>query len=200
MSDSEQKPQRRVTSGPRRDVPEQLRRADANAQNSDVKEEQAAHADEDGAIEASRALGHEPSSDVNVRRLVQLGVVTVVIGAATIAALYGMFVIFLARPQSVQPPSALGLPQPTPPGPRLQTDPVGDWDALHATEEAMLSSYGWTDRNAGKVRIPIDRAMDLLAQRGLPVAPGSTRQFSDQTANLDSSGGRDPNATPNPSP
>ena len=200
MSDSEQKPQRRVTSASRRDIPEEQRRADADAQDSDVAEEKAAHTDENAAIEAKRAIGHEPSSDVNVRRLVQLGVVALVIGVGVSAVLYGMLVFFLSRPPAAQPPSALGLPQPTPPGPRLQTDPVADWDALHATEEAMLSSYGWTDRNAGKVRIPIDRAMDLLAQRGLPVASGSTRQFNSQTPNLDSSGGREPNATPTPSP
>ena len=32
----------------------------------------------------------------------------------------------------------------------------------------LLSSYGWVDREAGVVRIPIDRAMDLVAERGLP--------------------------------
>jgi hypothetical protein len=40
----------------------------------------------------------------------------------------------------------------------------------------MLNTYGWVDKNAGKVRLPIDRAMDELAQKGLPVggsnAPG----------------------------
>jgi hypothetical protein len=35
-----------------------------------------------------------------------------------------------------------------------------------------LSSYGWVDREAGIVRIPIDRAMDLLAERGLPARAG----------------------------
>jgi hypothetical protein len=33
----------------------------------------------------------------------------------------------------------------------------------------MLSSYGWLDRNAGVVRIPIDRAMKMTVERGLPV-------------------------------
>ena len=38
-------------------------------------------------------------------------------------------------------------------------------------EEQTLNSYGWVDQQAGVVRIPIDRAMDLLAQRGLPTRP-----------------------------
>ena len=38
----------------------------------------------------------------------------------------------------------------------------------NARENAILGSYGWLDRKAGTVRIPIDRAMDLIAHRGLP--------------------------------
>ncbi len=34
-----------------------------------------------------------------------------------------------------------------------------------------MHSYGWVDQPAGVVRIPIDRAMELLAQRGLPTRP-----------------------------
>jgi hypothetical protein len=37
--------------------------------------------------------------------------------------------------------------------------------------QQRLTNYGWVDRNAGKVHIPIDRAIDLLAQRGLPTRP-----------------------------
>ena len=39
---------------------------------------------------------------------------------------------------------------------------------LRATEDAILTSYGWVDRQKGIVRIPIDRAIDLVLQRGLP--------------------------------
>lgn len=42
---------------------------------------------------------------------------------------------------------------------------------LRATEEADLTNYGWVDRNNGIVHIPIDRAMDLILQRGLPTRP-----------------------------
>jgi hypothetical protein len=38
-------------------------------------------------------------------------------------------------------------------------------------EEQTLHSYAWVDKDAGTVRIPIDRAMQLIAQRGLPVRP-----------------------------
>lgn len=42
---------------------------------------------------------------------------------------------------------------------------------MRLREENTLSTYDYVDKNAGTVRIPIDRAMDLLAQRGLPVRP-----------------------------
>ena len=41
---------------------------------------------------------------------------------------------------------------------------------LHAREDLLLDHYSWVDQSQGKVRIPIERAMELIAQRGLPVA------------------------------
>ncbi len=52
-----------------------------------------------------------------------------------------------------------------PPAPRLQVDPAADIARLHAAEQERLTGYGWVDRGAGTVRIPIDRAMQLLAAR-----------------------------------
>ena len=60
------------------------------------------------------------------------------------------------------------------PTPRVQTDD-GNQDVadLHAREDLLLDNYSWADSSQGKVRIPIERAMELLAQRGLPVAPAA---------------------------
>jgi hypothetical protein len=63
------------------------------------------------------------------------------------------------------------------PTPRLETDDGNqDLANLHDREDLLLDHYSWIDRSQGKVRIPIDRAMELIAQRGLPVAnqPAST--------------------------
>jgi hypothetical protein len=58
------------------------------------------------------------------------------------------------------------------PTPRLQTDDgAQDIADLHAREDLLLNNYSWVDQSQGKVRIPIERAMELIAQRGLPVAP-----------------------------
>lgn len=70
-------------------------------------------------------------------------------------------------------------PQGAFPNPRLEVDERGQLNDIRIKEEQMLDSYDYIDKNAGTVRIPIERAMDLIAQRGLPVqkstaeAPGA---------------------------
>lgn len=63
------------------------------------------------------------------------------------------------------------------PTPRLQTDD-GNQDIadLHLREDLLLDHYSWVDQPQGKVRIPIERAMELIAERGLPVAPATQLQ------------------------
>src|ERR1039458_9174982 len=63
------------------------------------------------------------------------------------------------------------------PTPRVQSDD-GNQDVadLHAREDLLLSNYTWVDESKGTVRIPIERAMELITQRGLPVAPAVTTQ------------------------
>lgn len=71
---------------------------------------------------------------------------------------------------TAEPEKAATLPPiDVPPAPRLQVDAPADLAAMRAQEDQVLGSYGWVDRSEGKVRIPIDRAMDLIARRGLPV-------------------------------
>jgi hypothetical protein len=55
------------------------------------------------------------------------------------------------------------------PAPQLETDERTELNDIRLREENILSTYDYVDKNAGTVRVPIDRAMDLLAQRGLPV-------------------------------
>lgn len=73
-----------------------------------------------------------------------------------------------ARAQAVPlPPVAASLPA-QPPEPRLQVSPAADLAHIRAEEEALLNRYEWIDPKGGLVRIPIDRAMELVAARGLP--------------------------------
>ena len=63
------------------------------------------------------------------------------------------------------------------PTPRVQTDD-GNQDVadLHAKEDLLLENYTRIDGKSGTVRIPIERAMELIAQRGLPVAPAAQKE------------------------
>ena len=67
-------------------------------------------------------------------------------------------------------------PQSAFPNPKLEEDERGQLNGIRLNEEQTLATYDYIDKNAGTVRIPIDRAMDLIAQRGLPVrAQAATR-------------------------
>jgi hypothetical protein len=57
------------------------------------------------------------------------------------------------------------------PTPSLETDEDTEIYGFMLKQEQTLSTYGWVDQGAGTVHIPIDRAMDLIAQRGLPTSP-----------------------------
>ena len=57
------------------------------------------------------------------------------------------------------------------PDPRLEEDERGELKNVLLDQEQELNSYGWVDEKAGVARIPIERAMQLVAQRGLPTTP-----------------------------
>lgn len=66
--------------------------------------------------------------------------------------------------------------QQVPPEPRVEVQP---WELLHqlrSREDTTLRSYGWVDKGQGIVRIPIDRAIDLTLDRGLPVRKGAEKK------------------------
>jgi len=55
-----------------------------------------------------------------------------------------------------------------PPTPRLQQFPRNDLYQFRQDEERLLQQYGWMNRNSGIVHIPIEDAMRLTVERGLP--------------------------------
>lgn len=67
------------------------------------------------------------------------------------------------------------------PAPQLETDERTELNDVRLREENILSTYGWVDQKSGVVHIPIDRAMDLLVERGLAVRPGAEMSQSPLT-------------------
>jgi len=57
------------------------------------------------------------------------------------------------------------------PQPRLETNERLEINDFRLKEEQTLNSYGFVDEKAGVLRVPVDRAMQLIAQRGLPTTP-----------------------------
>jgi hypothetical protein len=57
--------------------------------------------------------------------------------------------------------------------PLLQIAPTDDLKKFRSQEDAELHTYGWIDRTSGVVRVPIERAMELVLERGLPTRAGS---------------------------
>jgi hypothetical protein len=125
-----------------------------------------------GPAPASEPAGHE-TQDVSIGVIVKFGIALAIGAAVTSLAMWGLFRFFEAgqekREEPVPPMVAANLKR-TPREPRLEPDPLAPRLAIRAREEAVLSSYGWVDRGAGVARIPIDRAIELLVERGLPPA------------------------------
>jgi len=112
---------------------------------------------------------HE-SSDINIRGVFAFGAslyVTLVFVALFVWLTFRFFDARDRRASVPQFPLAASQAARVPPEPRLQTTPRQDLLDLRASEEQVLNSYGWVDKNAGVVRIPIDEAMKLTVQRGL---------------------------------
>jgi hypothetical protein len=116
--------------------------------------------------------GYE-DSDVSVGRLFAFagGVVALILlGVLGSAVVFHFFV----RHQPLGPPaSPFEDVRTMPPEPRLQTTAPLDLKRYRDDQEKILAEYGWVDSHAGIVRIPVDRAMDLLLQKGYPVRGSS---------------------------
>ncbi|PYR14091.1 MAG: hypothetical protein DMG00_04755 [Acidobacteria bacterium] len=113
---------------------------------------------------------HE-ESDVNIRAIFGFGIGLAVAGIVISFVVWLLFQHFEAREsRKVTPEFPLAAQQGNrlPPEPRLQTNPRADLADLRAQEENVLETYGWIDKNASVVRIPIEEAMKLTVQRGLP--------------------------------
>jgi hypothetical protein len=115
---------------------------------------------------------HHEESDIDVRTILGVGAGLIVAGVVIGAVVWALFAYLSNREAQgvlTEFPLASGQAQRLPPEPRLQTDPREDLRALRQSEDNVLQSYGWIDKNTGVARIPIDQAMRLTLERGLPV-------------------------------
>ena len=125
------------------------------------------------------AGAHHETDAIDLRVIAGFGLGLVIAAVVTFGLVWLLFAYFSSREVSHAAPVfplATEQERRLPPEPRLQTNPRQDLLDLRKQEDRMLTTYGWVDKNAGVVRIPIDEAMKLAIARGLPTRPvGSPR-------------------------
>jgi hypothetical protein len=138
-------------------------------------------------------LGHE-TRDANVRALAISGLILFGVLVLILFSMRWLFFYF-AKTQTLGPPTTpYENARTLPPEPRLQAAPAQDLKAYLKEQQQLMNSYGWVDKKDGIVRIPIDRAMDLILQRGLPARTQAPPPDTAEVPTL--SGGPDAGADP----
>jgi hypothetical protein len=124
--------------------------------------------------------GHEPG-EAPVGPVVGGGLAVAIGIGLAIAVATWLEASWVGRPLALSPPPGLATPAPPPPPPepRLEEVPGAQLRDLRAAEDRILNGTAWVDRQAGVARIPIDRAIDLLAEHPLPARPAAA---ADQAA------------------
>jgi hypothetical protein len=119
-------------------------------------------------------VSHE-RRDVNVFQISAFGIGLLLSCIVVVFAMWAMFDFLYSRENAKNDtnPAALVMKYQNalPPEPRLQPQPTVELKDLRADEDAILNSYGWINPDRGIVRIPIDQAIDMVAQKGLPSKP-----------------------------
>jgi hypothetical protein len=132
--------------------------------------------------------GHQPNGgfereDLGSKPIIAFIITVVVLGIVVYYAIWGMFHFLDAQAsKSNQSRSPLVQVQTDTrqvqaeqikafPEPRLEDNERTEINDTRYAEEERLNSAGWVDQNAGVAHIPIERAMQLVAQRGLPTTP-----------------------------
>jgi len=109
--------------------------------------------------------GHE-HREVSVRLIVVSLAFLAVATAIVFVLVVGIF-RYLYTTYSTEEATRLSRPV-IPPEPRIEVAPYEQLQQVRAREDHVLTTYAWVDKDGGKVRVPIDRAIDMLAAKGLP--------------------------------
>ena len=150
-----------------------------------------------GGHVAGAGQAHHEESDVNIKAIVGFGVFLVISGIVIHLALFGLYKFFdhvMDKQNPAQNPmvqyekkandnsmSAESQAETAKRlnrtfggnalNPMLQVDDVHDMDMMRRAQDTQISEYQYTNKNTGSVRIPVDRAMELIVERGLPNVP-----------------------------
>jgi hypothetical protein len=150
-----------------------------------------------GGHVAGHGEAQHESSDVNIKAIVGFGVFLVVSGIVMHFVLFGFYKLLDKKFEEMNPPRnpMVQAERPSdvstmtaetqaetskrlnrtfggnPLNPMLQVDDTRDMDVMRKSQNAQIDEYQWTNKDTGSVRIPVDRAIDLIVERGLPNVP-----------------------------
>jgi hypothetical protein len=137
-----------------------------HAQPHDVRGHRMA---DDQYLETPPGAGYE-HTDASVGVMVKFAFwlfISAIIVHVGLAAMYWLLIReSTERVDTERYPLAVSAPPRLPAEPRLQQIPSRDLYEFRTKEEAELHGYGWVDKNAGTVHIPIEDAMRLMLERG----------------------------------
>ena len=134
-----------------------------------------AHSSDPGSIRAGYEI-----SDLSPRGIALFAAGLAVMIVVSLVAVYALLELLRdGRREAAETPAPPATASAPAPGPRLLVEPGRAFKAMREQEQTWLKSYGWIDQEKGIAHIPIDRAIEMLAQKGLPARqtkPGAETQ------------------------
>lgn len=117
----------------------------------------------------SGSPGYE-TRDASLKLALWIGLGLVVLSLLAFVTMRGFYDSLADAEAARQPPPSAMRPEGEmlPPEPRLATHPTRPLREMRAKEDAVLQGYGWVDEATGTVHIPIERAIEMTLERGLP--------------------------------
>jgi hypothetical protein len=130
-------------------------------------------------IDSRHSPGEHETSDAGLRGLVLFGVGLAALIALVFLVSWWIFIDLLAISNRSSPPTTLTTPsRALPPPPRLDgLEGLAPNDASVGAQPLAPNEYGWVDRKAGIIRIPVAKAMDIIAdQLSVRSSPANANQ------------------------
>jgi hypothetical protein len=118
-------------------------------------------------------------AEIDFKTITMSAVVLIGVTLVSLLLMWGMGAAFRKAEEGKDPPKPVMVEatlDPIPPGPRLQSAPPADMDEMRARDKQALTTYGWVDQANGVARIPIDRAMSIVLEKGIGSAAGEKKE------------------------
>jgi hypothetical protein len=132
-------------------------------------------------------------TDANVWAIVKFGLwlaVTALIVHVGMGLMYALLIERAKETTEQRYPLATTNDAKLPAEPRLQQYPHLEMETYAESQRQRLNSYGWIDKEQGRVHMPIDDAMRLMVERGLPARPDDPEAAQSGMMATDASSGR----------